>query len=181
MGAGQIASGAVIEGGVAPAIPMRVITRETADRNRNEMLKACAPCHTTRFAREQLERADAIKLEADALVGEARAIVEALRDEGALDRMPADRPPHPISGHAMVLGGQQVYENTTEIEQSFFRMYRFYHAKTYKAAYHNSPDITHWMGIVPMKMELDKIRSEARWLRNVQRTNARGSGRSESE
>jgi len=159
---GEIASGAVIEGGVAPAIPMRVITRETAERNRNEMLKACAPCHTTRFAREQLERADAIKLEADALVGEARAIVEALRDEGALDRMPADRPPHPISGHAMVLGGQQVYENTTEIEQAFFRMYKFNHAKTYKAAYHNSPDITHWMGIVPMKMELDKIRSEAR-------------------
>ncbi len=167
---GEIASGAVIEGGVAPAIPMRVITRETAERNRNEMLKACAPCHTTRFAREQLKRADAIKLEADALVGEARAIVEALRDEGALDRMPADRPPHPISGHAMVLGGQQVYENTTEIEQAFFRMYKFYHAKTYKAAYHHSPDITHWMGIVPMKMELDKIRSEARRLRLAQRT-----------
>jgi hydroxylamine dehydrogenase len=178
---GEIASGAVVEGGVAPSIDMRIIDRETADRNRSEMLKACAPCHTTRFAREQLERADAIKLEADALVAEAQAIVTALRDEGALDRMPEDRPPHPISGHAMVLGGQQVYENTTEIEQAFFRMYKFYHAKTYKAAYHHSPDITHWMGIVPMKMELDKIRSEARRLRRVHKMNARVSGTSESE
>jgi hypothetical protein len=39
----------------------------------------------------------------------------------------------------------------------------------------------HWMGIVPMKMELDKIRSEARRLRFVHRMNARVPGTSESK
>lgn len=165
---GEIASGAVLEGTGVPPIAMRVISQDVFDRNRTEMLKACAPCHTTRFAKEQLERADAIKLEADSLVAEAHAIVTSLRDDGLLDPMPEDRPPHPISGHAMVLGGQQVYENTTEVEQAFFRLYKFYHAKTYKAAYHHSPDFTHWLGIVSMKMELDKIRSEARRLRRIQ-------------
>ena len=162
---GEIASGAVLEDDPEPSIAMRRISQADAEANRGRMLKACAPCHTKRFAVEQLERADAIKLEADSLVAEGAAILEALRDEGALLPMPDDRPPHPISGHAMVLGGQQTYENTSGIEQSFFRLYKFYHAKTYKAAYHHSPDITHWMGIAPMKMELDNIRAEAAKLR----------------
>ncbi len=165
---GEIASGAVVEGSPEPSIAMRTLSVETMEQNRKRMLAICAPCHTKRFAEEQLARADAIKLEADSLVAEGAAILRALRDEGALAPMPEDRPPHPIAGHTMVLGGQQVYENTTEIEQAFFRLYKFYHAKTYKSAYHHSPDFTHWMGIVSIKMELDKIRSEARKLRRMQ-------------
>ena len=164
---GEIASGAVVEGSPTPSIAMRTLSVEQMEANRGRMLKACAPCHTKRFAAEQLERADAIKLEADSLVAIGAGILNALRNERALQPMPEDRPPHPIEGHAMVLGGQQTYENTSAIEQAFFRLYKFYHAKTYKSAYHHSPDITHWMGIVPMKMELDNIRSEARKLRQA--------------
>ena len=72
-------------------------------------------------------------------------------------------------GHALELGGQQLYEDTSEIEQAFFRLFKFYHPTTFKGAYHNSPDYTHWKGIVFMKMELDKIRSEAKKLRAVGR------------
>ena len=162
---GQIASGAVQEDRVAPNIPMKRLGRKEVAENRKRMLSACAPCHTTRFARESLERADAIKREADALVAEAQAVILELYEEGVLDPMPKDRPPNPVAGHAVVLGGQQAYENTSEIEQAFFRMYKFYHARTFKSAYHHSPDFTHWKGIVFLKMELDKIRSEARRLR----------------
>jgi hydroxylamine dehydrogenase len=167
---GEIASGAVLVGSPTPSIAMRTLSLEQMEANRGRMLKACAPCHTKRFAEEQMLRADAIKLEADSLVAIGAAILQSLRDEGALQPMPEDRPPHPISGHEMVLGGQQTYENTSGIEQAFFRLYKFYHAKTYKSAYHHSPDITHWMGIVPMKMELDRIRSEASQLRRAQKT-----------
>ena len=162
---GEIASGAVPDDGLPPSIPMRLMGREQITENRKRMLSACGPCHSQRFARESLERADEIKLEADALVAEGRAILEGLEQDGLLAPMPEDRPAHPIAGHAMVLGGQQTYENTSSIEQAFFRLYKFYHAKTYKSAYHHSPDYLHWKGLVFMKMELDKIRDEARKLR----------------
>jgi hypothetical protein len=74
-----------------------------------------------------------------------------------------------VFGHALELGGQQLYENTSEIEQAFFRLYKFYHATTFKSAYHHSPDYTHWKGIVFMKMEMDKIRTEAKRLRQAAR------------
>ncbi len=85
--------------------------------------------------------------------------------------MPEDRPANPVVGHALELGGQQLYEDTSEIEQSFFRLFKFHHPTTFKAAYHNSPDYTHWKGIVQMKMDLDEIRSEAKKLRQAAEQN----------
>ena len=162
---GAVFSGAVLADESGPNIPMKRINRTDFEENRKQMLNVCAPCHSTRFARESLERADAIKRESDALVAEARAIILSLYEDRALDPMPEDRPANPVLGHVLELGGQQLYENTSEVEQAFFRLYKFYHATTFKAAYHHSPDYTHWKGIVFMKMELDKIRTEAVRLR----------------
>lgn len=165
IGLGAVFTGAVLEEDFLPHLAMKRLTKEEFEANRNAMLQVCAPCHSNRFSRESLERADAIKREADALVAESYALIKALYDEKALDPMPEDRPANPVVGHAFELGGQQMYENTSEIEQAFFRLFKFYHATTFKAAYHHSPDYTHWEGIVRMKMEMDKIRTEARRLR----------------
>ena len=164
---GHIASGAALDGEISPNIPMRRMSRDEMAENRKRMLDACGPCHTTRFARESLRRADEVKRGADALVAEARALIQALHDDGCLDPMPSDRLPHPVVGHALVLGGDQVYEDTSAIEGMFFRMFRFYHSTTFKSAYHQSPDYTHWKGNAFLKMELDRIRSEARRLRQT--------------
>ena len=164
IGLGAVFTGAVLEEDFLPHLAMKRLTKEEFEANRNAMLQVCAPCHSNRFSRESLERADAIKREADALVAESYAVIKALYDEKALDPMPEDRPANPVVGHAFELGGQQLYENTSEIEQAFFRLFKFYHATTFKAAYHHSPDYTHWEGIVRMKMEMDKIRTEARRL-----------------
>ena len=165
IGLGAVFTGAVLEEDFVPNLGMRRLTRAEFEANRKKMLGVCAPCHSNRFARESLERADAIKREADALVAASYALIEALYREGVLDPMPEDRPPNPVVGHAFEIGAQQIYENTSEIEQAFFRLFKFYHATTFKAAYHHSPDYTHWEGMAPMKMEMDKIRSEASRLR----------------
>ncbi len=162
---GQVLNGAVLEDQYYPSIPMKRISRKEFDANRKQMLSVCAPCHGSRFSRESLERADQIKQEADQILSEARAVIQALYDDRFLDPMPEDRRPNPVTGHVLELGGQQLYEDTSEIEQAFFRLFKFYHPTTFKGAYHNSPDYTHWKGIVFMKMELDKIRSEAKKLR----------------
>ena len=168
---GQVLNGAVLEDQYNTSIPMKRITRGEFDSNRSEMLAICAPCHSLRFSRESLERADQIKMEADQILAEGRAIIQALYDKKLLDPMPEDRRPNPVTGHGLELGGQQLYEDTSEIEQSFFRLFKFYHPTTFKAAYHNSPDYTHWKGIVFMKMELDKIRSEAKKLHSLGKRN----------
>ena len=173
IGLGAVFTGAVLEEDFLPHLAMKRLTKKEFEANRKAMLKVCAPCHSNRFARESLERADAIKREADALVAESYALIKALYDEEALDPMPEDRPPNPVVGHAFELGGQQLYENTSEIEQAFFRLFKFYHATTFKAAYHHSPDYTHWEGIVRMKMEMDKIRTEAKRLRSEARSSHR--------
>jgi len=171
---GHIASGATLDDDLSPNVPMRRITREEMAENRKRMLDACGPCHTTRFARESLRRADEVKRDADTVVAEARAVIQALYDEGVLDPMPGDRLPHPVSGHALVLGGDQLYEGTSAIEGMFFRMFKFYHSTTFKSAYHQSPDYTHWKGNAFLKMTLDDIRSEATRLRQL--ATARGTG-----
>lgn len=165
LGLGAVFTGAALEEDYLPHLAMKRLTKEEFEANRKEMLNVCAPCHSTRFSRESLERADAIKREADAIVAEGYTIIKKLYDEKALDPMPEDRPANPVVGHAFELGGQQMYEDTSEIEQAFFRLFKFYHATTFKAAYHHSPDYIHWEGIVRMKMEMDKIRSEAKKLR----------------
>ena len=48
------------------------------------MLRICEGCHTPRLARHALEDADAIKREADRLVGEAVKIMRGLHADGLL-------------------------------------------------------------------------------------------------
>jgi hypothetical protein len=161
---GRSGSGAVLEGETQP-IPMHVISPEHARTQREAMLALCARCHGARLAREALEDADAIKIEADRLVGVAADLVRALHDEGLLDPAPADRPAHPTAGHALVLGGPMLYENQSEAERIFFDLAKFGHAITFKSAYHQAADHTHWLGIARMKASLVALEAEARRLR----------------
>lgn len=161
---GRSSAGAVLAG-TPPPIPMKVIDRETFDAGRSTMIAICRRCHSAGFSRRALADADEIKRIADELVAEAAQIIRELRDEGLLDPMPADRPPNPVAGHALVLGGHQLYSDTSPIEQRFFEMSKFHHAITFKGAYHFSPDHTHWLGYAAMQADLTWIRGEARRLR----------------
>ncbi len=161
---GRAGSGAVLEGEVA-AIPMRHISKARYESERAKMLAICKRCHTIRVARTALEDADAIKREADRLVGEAARIVRTLHADGLLDPDPAERPPHPTAGHALVLGGPALYENHSPAERVFFDMAKFAHSITFKAAYHQSADWTHWLGVARLKEDFEQIKAIDRRLR----------------
>ncbi len=161
---GRAGSGSVLEGEIPP-IPMRIISKKQAEAQREVMMSRCTKCHTPRQARRALEDADAIKREADRLVGEGARIVSALYDDELLDPMPDNRPAHPTAGHALVLGGPMLYENQSEAERIFFDLAKFAHAITFKGAYHQSPDHTHWLGMARLKAGLVELRAEDRRLR----------------
>lgn len=132
---------------------------------RRHMVATCRGCHAEGFALRHLRDADEVKRLADGLVAEAATLVRGLAEDGLLDPAPADRPPHPRAGHALVLGGDQLYSDTSAVEQRFFRMAKFHHAITVKGTHHGSPDHTHWLGYVELQDDLTFLRDAARRLR----------------
>lgn len=135
------------------------------ERERERMLEVCARCHAPTFAARNLTDADAIQRQSLALVEEARSIIETLDGDRLLDPSPAARPPHPLFGRRLVLGPQMLYENLSPIEALFFRMKKFDYVTTYKGAFHQSPDYTHWYGNSLLKLDLSEIRGMASRLR----------------
>jgi mono/diheme cytochrome c family protein len=132
---------------------------------RAEMIRRCSACHGPSFAKRELDRDDAVRAESRALVKEAEELVGDLADHGLLDPMPDRRPPHPLRGHALVLDGQMLYEDTSHIERLLFKMKKYDFAKTFKGAFHQNPAYAHWYGNAELKMDLVDIRAEASRLR----------------
>lgn len=136
-----------------------------AAAQRSLMLDICQNCHARSFVEKELKSADAIRSQTLALVEEARVIIRDLDDRGLLDPQPGQRVRHPQRGDILVLDGAMLYEDISHIESLFFRMNKFAAAKTFKGAYHQNPDYTHWYGNAEVKLLLNDIRGEASRLR----------------
>jgi len=128
---------------------------------RQQMLTICSECHAKGLAQRELTAADAVRVQSTALTVTADKIVWDLYDRGKLQPMPADRPPHPLSGPMLVTDSQLLYEDTSAIERLLFKMKKYDWAKAVKGAYHQNPAYAHWYGNAELKMDLIDIRSEA--------------------
>lgn len=167
---GNVANGAVLDS-VKPPIKMRSLSAEEAERQRGIMIKACLPCHSSRFASESLGQADLVKLEADAMLGEAAAVMVRLRNDGFLREGPRKTSTSTNNeagggGELKPAGSDPDFASPAPIEQRYFDMVKFHHATTFKGAYHHSPMHTHNKGFVRLKQDLDFITSEAVQIRN---------------
>lgn len=167
---GNVANGAVLESDAHP-VTMRSLSTAEAGRQRRLMIETCLPCHSSRFANESLETADAVKQEADTLLGEAARIIAQLRTNpsrgGELPALPA------AADDTHVLGGpmrhpvaEPDFDAVSPVEQRFVDMVKFHHATTFKGAYHHSPMHTHNLGFVRLKQDLNFIRGEAARIRD---------------
>lgn len=136
-----------------------------AEPARAEMVQICSGCHAPTFARRELERDDAVRDQSLEILKEAEHIIWDLNDRELLDPMPADRPPHPLSGPRLVTDSQMLYEDTSHIERLFFKMKKYDYARTAKGAYHQNPAYTHWYGNAELKMDLVDIKGEASRLK----------------
>ena len=144
---------------------------------RNEMIKVCMSCHSEDKARGYLESADAHKLAGDALVIEARQVLASLyRDKliqpshaqvsaGLLrgPRFTAIELPGGLAFHSPT----SLYYDVTPIEREYFDMFFFSALKSYKGAFHMSPDYGWWYGYADVLGHLATIRDEAERLRDA--------------
>jgi hydroxylamine dehydrogenase len=178
---GTVAQGAVVGNPLSSpktSVPMRTIPQQTFDLNRQKMLDVCTQCHAWSFAEKQLAVCDAVKADVDALLWDPVMRIRGLWYDGLLDPMPENRPANPYyatagpnlvnEGHVLVLGGQQLYGGTSEIEQWFFSTYKYDHVSTFKGAYHINPDYSHWFGWSEVNQDRDIIAGQESALRRGQ-------------
>jgi hydroxylamine dehydrogenase len=150
---------------------------------RNEMVKVCMTCHSEDKARGYLESADAHKLAGDALVVEARGILAGLyRDKliqpshgqvsaGLLrgPRFTAIELPAGSAQHSPT----SLYYDVSPVEREYFDMFFFSALKSYKGAFHMSPDYAWWYGYADVLGHLASIRDHAERLRGDAAVGAR--------
>ena len=151
------------------------VTAENQGR-RNEMITVCLTCHSEDKARGYLESADAHKLAGDALVIEARNVLAGLyRDKlitpshaqvsaGLLQgpRYSAIELPGGLAFHSPA----SLYFDVAPIEREYFELFFFSALKSYKGAFHMSPDYAWWYGYADVLGHLATIRDEAERLRS---------------
>ena len=129
--------------------------------------------------REYLEAADAHKLMGDALVIEARETLRGLFKDKIVE-------PHRRGLSAGLLPGPRytavedvqggtfwpagLYYDVQPIEREYFDMFFFANLKSYKGAFHMSPDYAWWYGYAEVLGHASRIRDEAERLRTEHRT-----------
>ena len=164
--------------GVQPAVgQLADITVSPENQaKRNEMIKVCITCHSEDKARGYLESADAHKLAGDALVIEARSILSGLYKDGVIkpshEQMSAGLLRGPAFSAVELPGAiaqhspASLYYDVSPIEREYFDMFFFSALKSYKGAFHMSPDYAWWYGYADVLGHLARIRDDAKRLRS---------------
>ncbi len=139
-------------------------------KTRNAWIKTCSGCHSSRFARDQLEAVDeAVKL-AFTKWREAMKIIIDLYNEGLLDPMPQDLAPD-SNGHytfSLFPDGESRMFNVSFIEKKAFEMLVYITNAVYKSMAHFGwYGATYGKGAFVQDRWLIDIKGEASKLRRI--------------
>jgi hydroxylamine dehydrogenase len=150
---------------------------------RNEMVRVCLTCHSEDKARDYLHTADAHKLAGDALVLEAQGILRDLYENELIEVSRGQRAAGLLAGQRFTAidlpGGiafhspASLFYNVSLIEREYFDMFFFSNLKSYKGAFHMSPDYAWWYGYAEVLGHLATIRDEAGHLYEARSTRRR--------
>jgi hydroxylamine dehydrogenase len=154
-----------------------ITTRPENETKRNEMIKVCMTCHSEDKARGYLESADAHKLAGDALVIDARNILAGLYKDKLIQpshaQISAGLLPGPRYTAIDLPGGlafhspASLYFDVAPVEREYFDLFFFSALKSYKGAFHMSPDYAWWYGYADVLGHLASIRDHAEQLRGA--------------
>ncbi len=143
--------------------------------------RVCGQCHSDNFAHEQLLIADLIHENTRSTLMEAFDVLKALALTGKFYLPAADRPANPETGTVGTYGANMKIRNLNAVEKMYFTMMKYDNVKTWKGAYHQNPDYTHWYGWSALVMSLGEIGDEATdnvlqhlWIGGVPYTGATG-------
>ena len=131
----------VLDGNGKPTLRMELfkendvarLTQRDFDRERERMIAVCDDCHSSSFARVELEQGDRMIREADHLFAEAIRIVAGLYADGTLAR-PANQP----GAFPDLLDFPQA---PPRIEQRLFEMHLQHRMRAFQGSFHSSPPL----------------------------------------
>ena len=142
---------------VVKAADVARLTEEDWQGERDKMLETCGQCHSTNFAKAELEKGDQMIKEADRLMAEAILIIAGLYKDGILPK------PEAYSYNFPDL--LTFHDAPTVIEQTLFVMFLKHRMRTFQGTFHANPDYTLWYGWSEMRRDLTEIREMAVELR----------------
>ena len=132
------------------------LTQEDWQKERDKMVKTCNQCHSSNFAKAELEKGDQMIKESDRLMAEAIRTVAALYKEGIIDKPKNYTYPFPdlLTFH----------DALTVIEQKLFVMFLEHRMRTFQGTFHANPDYALWYGWSEMQRDLTEIKEMAKKL-----------------
>jgi hydroxylamine dehydrogenase len=146
---------------VVKAADLARLTQEDWQGERDEMISTCGRCHSSTFARAELEKGDAMIKEADKLMAEAIREVAGLYKDGVIAK-----PEHYAHPFPDLLA---FHDAPTVIEQRLFLMFLKHRMRTFQGAFHANPDYALWYGWSEMKQDLTEIKTRAEELRRAKK------------
>ncbi len=126
------------------------LTQEDWQSKRDEMLKACVQCHSSRFAQAELKKGDDMIRQADKLMAEGIRIVADLYKDGIIAKPESSQHAYPD-----ILA---FHDATTEVEQVLFRMFMEHRMRAFQGTFHQNPDYALWYGWSEMRQDLTRIK-----------------------
>ena len=142
---------------VVKAADVARLTQEDWQQQRDKMLKVCGDCHSSSFAKAEMEKGDDMIREADHLMAEAIRTIAALYQDGILEKPESYAYPFPdlLTFH----------DAPTPIEQTLFEMFLKHRMRTFQGTFHANPDYALWYGWSEMVRDLSDINTRAEELR----------------
>ncbi len=142
------------------AVDMARLDEASWQKERDKMLAICSQCHSTAYAKEQLDAGDSILTKADRLMAEAIEIVAGLYKDGIIQK-PEQYPfNYPFILALMHTNGSQWDENLQDlsyIDQVLLQMYFKHRMRAYQGFFHVNPDYAYWYGWNMMTQDLGEI------------------------
>lgn len=133
------------------------LTQEDWQHERDRMINVCTKCHSSRFAKAELEKGDQMIREADRLMAKALRIVTDLYKDGILKK-----PLKYIHASPDLL---TFHDAPTVIEQKLFIMFLKHRMRTFQGTFHANPDYALWYGWSEMQRDLTEIKEMAEDMR----------------
>jgi mono/diheme cytochrome c family protein len=142
---------------VVKAADMVRLTQESWQAERDKMLDTCSQCHSTNFARGELEKGDDMIRETDRLLAEAIHIIAGLYEDGLLEKP---------ESYAYAFPDLLFFHDApTAIEQKLFVMHLEHRMRAFQGTFHANPDYALWYGWSEMRRDLTEIKEMAQELR----------------
>ncbi len=133
------------------------LTQEEWQKERDKMLIACGRCHSSTFAKGELEKGDRMIKEADRLMAQAINVVADLYKDGVI--------PKPKTYAYNFPDLLTFHDAPTPIEQKLFVMFLEHRNRAFQGTFHNNPDYAFWYGWSELQRSLTEIKYMAEEMR----------------